>query len=838
MAIINPPEDFSMDFKAFNNLKIGAKIIGGYLVALTLMVVVGGLAIVRLNELDVITNYLSGDLAKDRQLGNDVETQILLVRFFANKYINTHDPANLDRYKEEATKLDEFLAQASATIVQPEWAALVKQIETDWAQYKQAMGEVQTIIGERDRIQTEALDVQGPLALAKLDALGEATQEADDATATFEVGRARRSFLIMRLEMFRYLARGDAQIMDQEHKAFNEAKTALDKLDAHLQDPAQRQLLAEATTAVTAYDEASDGLKFSYERQQDLQTNTLDVLGPDIRQIAAQIVEQVGEAYAAESQGVDELVKQTQTTIIVVTIVAVLAALGVGLLISRAITGPLNKVAQAAASIADGDLDQHITITARDEVGQMAQAFGRMIEYLKAMAGVAGKVAEGDLTETVTPKSEKDMLGVAFAGMVANLRQQIGAVSDNASNVSAAAQQLTTTAEQSGQATAQISTTVQQVARGTAQQTENITRTATSVEQMKRAIEGVAKGAQEQAGAVSKASSLTAQMSASIQQVNQNSQAVARDAAQASESARAGAQAVSATVQGMQTIKDKVDVSGQKVREMGDRSEQIGQIIETIDDIAAQTNLLALNAAIEAARAGEHGKGFAVVAEEVRKLAEKSAVATKEIAGLIQGIQSTVKEAAAAMAEGMQEVEAGVALANRSGVALEEILQVVGKVTEQAKSTLTAAQTMQVASNELVGAMDSMSAVVEENTAATEEMAAGSTEVTQAIENIASISEENSAAAEEVSASTEEVSAQVEEVSGSAQSLAEMAQALQSIVGQFKLSETQAALKPAVLPTLAVTTSTRIDLPERKLVLNELIPRVTTKGSDMQRRAG
>jgi methyl-accepting chemotaxis protein len=238
----------------------------------------------------------------------------------------------------------------------------------------------------------------------------------------------------------------------------------------------------------------------------------------------------------------------------------------------------------------------------------------------------------------------------------------------------------------------------------------------------------------------------------------------------------------------MVSIRNKVSLSTSKVQEMGNRSSEIGVIIETIEDIASQTNLLALNAAIEAARAGEQGKGFAVVADEVRKLAERSGLATKEIAKLIQGIQNTVNEAIVAMKESSSEVEAGVIQANSAGQALDSILAVAESVYKQAEDAGKAASKVSEAATELVDAVDSVSAVIEKNTAATEEMAANSSELTQAVESTASTSEENSAAVEEVTASTEEVLAQVEQVSAFADTLLESAQGLQKIISQFSLT--------------------------------------------------
>lgn len=456
------------------------------------------------------------------------------------------------------------------------------------------------------------------------------------------------------------------------------------------------------------------------------------------------------------------------------------------LAIRQIMSRPLQALERTLDALARGDISERITVTSHDEIGALAGSYARAVDYLTEMAAVAERVAEGDLTVDAKVKGEKDVLGNAHARLIARQRDLIGKTKQAVVSVADASKQLSRASEQTAQATQQITGTMQQVARGATEQSSSLQQTAGSVEQLTRAIDQIARGAQEQAEAVDAATHAVEAVSSAIESVTENATAGSKEWDATAEAAMGGARKANETVVGMDKIKKAMDLVSARVSDLGQRSGDIGNIVATIDDIAAQTNLLALNAAIEAARAGDQGRGFAVVADEVRKLAERSSVATKEIAALVSGTQAGVREAMSAMQQGSLEVDAGYKLAMDAGGALDEILTRSQKVRKQVAEISAATESLKDLSNGMKGAMQKIHRIVDQNAAATEEMTTASDTVARAVEATAGVAEENSSASEEVSASTEQMSAQVQQALAAAQSLAETAEQMAELVEVFR----------------------------------------------------
>ncbi len=255
------------------------------------------------------------------------------------------------------------------------------------------------------------------------------------------------------------------------------------------------------------------------------------------------------------------------------------------------------------------------------------------------------------------------------------------------------------------------------------QVSESSAAVASASTQISSSTEEMAAGAQEQSSQTSEVATAVDQMTKTLAETNSNIRKVADGAKQAKDNAQQGGEVVNETIKGMQRIAEVVNQSADQVKILGSSSDKIGEIIGVIDDIADQTNLLALNAAIEAARAGEQGRGFAVVADEVRKLAERTTKATKEIASMIRQIQSDTVQAVSSMEKGTQEVGKGISLAEEAGEMLQSIVGNAQNVSEMVAQIAASSDEQYTASEQISKNIEAINTVTQESASGVQQIA-------------------------------------------------------------------------------------------------------------------
>ena len=354
-----------------------------------------------------------------------------------------------------------------------------------------------------------------------------------------------------------------------------------------------------------------------------------------------------------------------------------------------------------------------------------------LITELRALAGAARVVAEGDLTKDVPVNTADEVgeLAATFNQMVRNLREIAREVKTTSEAVTASAVALSASAEEMNSSTEEIAGTVEQIA----------------------------KGAEHQAGLVEQTSKVMRGMANAITEIASRAKAAAEAAAEAGYTAQTGGKSAREAMDKMKGVFAIVEGAAGGVKVLIGRTQQIGTIVDVITKIAQQTNLLALNATIEAARAGEAGRGFAVVAEEVRKLATEAATSAEKIAEIVKEVQTENSKVVSSMEVATRDISSGRDVLTYTSDALEEIVR---GVVEEVKK-------------------------VQEISALTQQQTESAQALVKTIDEIAKVAEDNAASTEEASAATTEQTASMEQMAKSAQQLSGMADKLKTLVARF-----------------------------------------------------
>ncbi|HEY2457549.1 MAG TPA: methyl-accepting chemotaxis protein [Candidatus Acidoferrum sp.] len=598
------------------------------------------------------------------------------------------------------------------------------------------------------------------LLIVDMLAIWKARSASSEAASTLNSVRitesVRYQIMLNRLNLNNFLLSGDPRDEDKVNKGFAELSdiikhgqsegsneflhTALiqvESTEASWTDNFAKPLLAKRHQ-VDSGDATVSDLQIFYLQKDP--ASWLTKSGTVLDQANADISKALNDSQAAAERAS----KISFVVILLGTVGTIIFGIYTAARTANSITEPLKHLITVAQEIGDsGDLDQNIDIHRNDEIGALATTFNNMVAYLKEMAAVSMSVAEGDLTVEVSPRSKRDTLGNAFLRMNHGLREIVRTTRDGASQVSAGSNQVAGAADESAKVSVQASSAIEEVT--------------STMHEMSINVQNVVKNTQVQASSVAETSASIDQMVTSIQRVADTAKVLLDIANRSREEVVTGIQTMEKATDGLNRTNRAIQSSAEIINILGHRADDIGKIIEVIDDLAEQTNLLALNAAIEAARAGEHGLGFAVVADEVRKLAEKSTQSTKEIADLIQSIQREARQAVENMEHSTRIVEEGLSLGNDLGSALHKISSVVTEVYKFSQEIGAATNEQSVGSSQIAKATNRLTEITQEINSAVEEQASGAQAVVRAMDKMRELVQQSASSSTELSAAAEQM---------------------------------------------------------------------------------
>ncbi len=744
------------------NFSLRKKIYGGFGLLTILLLIISIVSIFTIiTGADGFTEYRS--IARNTNFSSRIQANLLEARLQVKNFVQTSDFEHVKIYEERFANLNQYLDKALKETNAEKDKLILKDVDKLSTKYNKAFFEAVELIKQRDK------EYNSICAFAKViveDQLKPRIKRGDSNAA-----EAVRYFLQARVEVMKFLKDNSYEASEQ---VFEELKS-MSRYNARIGSSIINQNLENYIKGFRNIVEI-DNARNNIINQQ------LDVIGPKI----AENIETLKLDHKEQQDVLGPLLEASNSNGITITIVVSVFAVIFGLLFAsffaKQLVTPIVEVKETVEQLqnscitnlekglkamATGDLSYKINKTTlpmemdqKDEIGDMSRTIDQMIiktqngidaydEVLISIKQLSNEAQmlineardgrldkRGDITKF---KGSYKTIIHGFNDVLDSVITPIKDGSDTLAIMATGDLTVRVNNEYKGDH-AKITNSINQLGDSLEalilKITESIQATASASAQISSSAEEMAAGAQEQSSQAHEIASAIEQMTSTILQTSRNASGAADNAKNAGETADSGGKVVGTTIEGMNRIATVVSTTAETVQKLGDSSKQIGEIIQVINDIADQTNLLALNAAIEAARAGEHGRGFAVVADEVRKLAERTTKATKEIADMIKQIQTDTNGAVNSINAGNEEVEKGKLLAEEAGSSLNRIIAATISVVDDIAQVATGSEEQSTTAEQISRSIEGISSVANQTASATQQIARASEDLSVLTENL------------------------------------------------------------------------------------------------------